>query len=435
MSRRIAAAFSFAALAAMPALAAAQPAATTCGTPGLPAKSGVGTDSYIGTPGITTPAWLGGQTLVVERFTGGRGRAGGTLAFVAERTTFVPPGTTVAEVPASAGPGTYRYTGVYALGGVPTGPVPQPGGAPELTPGRTLVAPEFGPLCIAATTPVAGGAIITASKMGLQDAFLAGRFTPLRVVPGAATGTKSASARAHSIGASVRVLERRSSSGSLLGYVDLGTGFGISDAVLDFGWSRSRGTWGKAGFSTRFESSVTAKVLSRQGLDASDSKSISGVVGGGAFGPIPFTVRLGATGAGRLKSPGRAEMVSTRTKEIPLIVRCQTRRTASGGFCTRLSGSGRDPSGISWRVSYDTGGDVTLRGTLTPTLSMLIADMAGPFVGITSGSEYVVNSTDSGRFISSDGKAYITAKAGGELRFLGWVKRFSFNIWSRTWRY
>ena len=66
---------------------------------------------------------------------------------------------------------------------------------------------------------------------------------------------------------------------------------------------------------------------------------------------------------------------------------------------------------------------------------MLVADLVGPFVGVTSGAEYEVNATDSGRFISSDGEAFITAKAGGELRFLGWVKRFSFDIWSKTWDY
>lgn len=433
------------ALIALPALAAlvaapaamAQPAPTTCGTAGVPAASGVSTDTYIGRPGMTKPSWLRGQTLVVERFTGGPGRAGGTLAFVAERTTFVPPGSVVTEqAPAPGRAGTFRYTGEYALAGVPSGPVPPAGGLPELSPGRTLVTPDIGPLCIATTTPVAGGAVITATRMGLQDAFLAGRFAPLRSVPAPANGgQKSAAARESSVGASLRVLERRNSSGTLLGYVDLGTEFDISDAVLDFGWSWSRGSWGKVGFSTTFQSSVTAKVLSRQGLDSSDSKSISGIVGGGAFGPIPFTVRLGATAAGRLKSPGRATMVSTRTKRIPLIVRCQTRRLDSGRFCQRLSGSGSDPSGISWTLSYDTGGDVTLRGTLTPTLSMLVADLVGPFVGVTSGAEYEVNATDSGRFISSDGEAFITAKAGGELRFLGWVKRFSFDIWSKTWDY
>jgi hypothetical protein len=176
----------------------------------------VSTDTYIGRPGMTKPSWLRGQTLVVERFTGGPGRAGGTLAFVAERTTFVPPGSVVTEqAPAPGRAGTYRYTGEYALAGVPSGPVPPAGGLPELSPGRTLVTPDIGPLCIATTTPVAGGAVITATRMGLQDAFLAGRFAPLRNVPAPANGgQKSAAARESSVGASLRVLERRSSSGT-----------------------------------------------------------------------------------------------------------------------------------------------------------------------------------------------------------------------------
>ena len=427
-----------AASAVLPAVASAQ-SAPACGVDGVAAASRVSTDAYVNTPGVSRPAWLGGQTLVVERFAPRVGVAGGTLAFIAERTTFAPAGTVVQEGVAAGGVQTYRFTGDFALNGVPTGPVPASGGLPELAPGRTLVVPDIGPLCIISTTPVAGGASIMASRMEVQQAFLAGRFAPLGKVPSPAApsqpaGTKASTARAHSVGASVRVLERRSGSGSLLGYVDLGTDMGISGAVLDFGWSWDRGSWAKAGFSTRFVSSVTAKVLSEQGLDASDSKSISSVVAAGAFGPVPFTVRLGATGAGRLLAPGPSSMVSTRTKVIPLIVRCQTRRLDSGGFCKRLSGSGADASGVSWSLSYRTGDDVILRGTLTPTLSMLIADFAGPFVGLTSGAEYIVN-TSGGRFVSGSGKAFITAKAGGEFRFFGFVKRFSFDIWSKTWPY
>ena len=64
-----------------------------CGVPGLAAKAGVDTGTYVNRPGISKPAWLNGETLVVERFPGAPGRAPGTLAFVMERTTFAPPGT------------------------------------------------------------------------------------------------------------------------------------------------------------------------------------------------------------------------------------------------------------------------------------------------------------------------------------------------------
>lgn len=387
-----------------------------CGVPGLAGKAGVDTDTYVNRPGITKPAWLNGESLVVERFPGGPGTAAGTLAFVMERTTFAPPGTITRTDAGKDALGTYASS------------TP----ADNIVPGKTLVVPNVGPLCPQSVTPGTPGPTFTATKMGLQDAFLAGDFQPLRVVPVPSGGGQQATAREHSVPSTVRVIERRNSSGSTVAYVDVGASLTPSDAQLDFGWRASRGYWGQAGFTTTYRSTVTAALT--QAADISDSTSVSGVVGGGAFGPIPFTVRLGATVAGRLKAPGTSRLTSTRTKNIPLIVRCQTRRTSSGNYCTKVSGAGRDPSGVSWGLSYRTGGDVIMRGSITPTVSMLIADMVGPYAGVTGGAEYEVE-TSSGRFVSGEGKAFITARAGGELRFLGWVKRFGFDIWSRTWPY
>ncbi len=406
----------------IPAAGAAQPVAnpTPCDITGLAERSGVDTDTYVNRPGITKPAWLGGQTLVVERFAGAPDTAPGTLAFVLERTTFAPPGTITRTDAGKDAVGTYESS------------VP----ADNIVPGRTLVVPNIGPLCPATVTPGLKGPVFTATKMGLQQAFLAGSFSPLKVVPQSAStppgGGQQAQAREHSAPTTVRVINRTDSRGTTVAYVDVGASLRPSDAELDFGWRRSRGYWGQAGFTTTYQSTVTARLI--QGADLSGSTSLSAIVGGGAFGPIPFTVRLGATVSGRLKAPGSARLTSTRTKKIPLIVRCQTRRT-SRGYCTKVSGAGRDPSGVSWNIAYTTGGDVLLRGSITPTVSMLIADLVGPYAGVTGGAQYEVDVSSSGRFVSSEGKAYITAEAGGELRFLGWVKRFGFDIWSRTWPY
>ena len=409
-----------AAAAALPAAASAQldpgGMSVTCGVAGLAQKAGVNTDTYVNRPGITRPAWLAGESLVVERFPGEKGVAAGTLAFVLERTTFAPPSTIERTDPGTGALGTYRST------------VP----ADNITPGRTLVVPDVGPLCPQSVTPGTPGPTFTATKMSLQDAFLAGSFRPLRRVPAPADGQQQ-KAREHSVPSTVRVIERTNSSGRTTAYVDVGANLTAGDAELDFGWRRSRGYWGQAGFTTTFRSTVTAVLT--QGADLSNSRSISGIIAAGAFGPIPFTVRLGATVAGRAKAPGFARLTSTRTKQLPMKVRCQTRRMSSGRYCTKVSGSGRDPSGVSWRIAYDTGGDVLLRGTITPTLSMLIADLIGPYTAVTGGAEYAVDVNAQGRFVSSGGKAWITARAGGELRFLGWVKRFGFPIWSRTWNY
>lgn len=390
----------------------------TCGVPGLAAKAGVDTATYVGRVGMSQPAWLGGETLVVERFPAGKGAAGGTLAFVMERTTFAPPDSI-----------TRLDTGKDALASYQAAP-----GVGNVTPGRTLVVPGIGPLCPQSVTPGPNGVTFTATVMGLQDAFLAGRFSPLRRVPAPPEDAKAQNAREHAVPSTVRVIERRNASGRTVAYVDVGANLSISGADLDFGWSRTRGYWGTAGFTTTFRSVVTAAITG-QGVNLSDSTSVSGIIAAGAFGPIPFTVRLGATVSGRLRAPGAARLSSTRTKVLPLKVRCQTRRMSSGRYCGKTSGSGRAASGVSWSIRYDTGGDVILRGSITPTVSMLIADMAGPYAGVTGGAEQVVDVTSSGRFVSSNGKAWITARAGGELRFLGWVKRFGFSIWSRTWRY
>jgi hypothetical protein len=401
----------------LPAVAAAQPvvAPTTCGVQGLAEKAGIDTDSYVTAPGITRPAWLAGESLVVENFPGARDTSPGTLAFVLERTTFAPPGTIERTDTGKDALGTYRST------------VP----ADNIVPGRTLVVPNVGPLCPQSVTPGTPGPTFTASKMGLQQAFLAGSFRPLKVIPKPADG-QQAQAREHSVPSTVRVIERTNSSGRTIAYVDVGANLSAGDAELDFGWSRTRGYWGQAGFITTFRSTVTAALT--QGADLSDSRSVSGIIAAGAFGPIPFTVRLGATVAGRLKAPGAARLTSTRTKNLPLKVRCQTRRS-SGRYCFKVSGSGRDASSVSWGISYVTGGDVLLRGSITPTVSMLIADLVGPYTGATGGAEYAVDVNSQGRFVSGGGKAWITAEAGGELRFLGWVKRFGFNIWSKTWPY
>ncbi len=402
---------------ALPAVVTAQPvvAPTACGVQGLAQKARVNTDSYVNTPGITQPAWLAGESLVVERFPGAPGTAPGTLAFVLERTTFAPPGTIERTDSGRDALGAYRST------------VP----ADNIVPGRTLVVPNVGPLCPVSVTPGAPGPTFTATKMGLQQAFLAGSFRPLKVIPNAANG-QQAQAREHSVPSTVRVIERTNASGRTIAYVDVGANLSTGDAELDFGWSLSRGYWGQAGFTTTFRSTVTAALT--QGADLSNSRSISGIIAAGAFGPIPFTVRLGATVSGRLKAPGAARLTSTRPKNLPLKVRCQTRK-ASGRYCFKLSGSGRDASSVSWGISYVTGGDVLLRGSITPTISMLIADLVGPYTGATGGAEYAVDVNSQGRFVSSGGKAWITAEAGGELRFLGWVKRFGFNIWSKTWPY
>lgn len=423
----LAAAGALALVIALPATATAQMGDgpwLVCGVPGLAEKAGVDTDTYVNRPGMSKPAWLNGETLVVESFPGAPGTAPGTLAFVQERTTFAPPGTITRTDSGKADLGTYASS------------VP----ADNIVVGRTLVVPDVGPLCPQSVTPGTPGPTFTAAKMGLQQAFLAGSFRPLRVVPEdppnpnaapAPTNGQKPQAREHSVPSTVRVINRRDSSGRTIAYVDVGASLTPSDAELDFGWRRSRGYWGQAGFTTTYRSTVTAGLT--QGADISDSTSVSGIVGGGAFGPIPFTVRLGATVAGRLKAPGNARLTSTRTKKIPLIVRCQTRRTSSG-YCTKVSGAGRDPSGVSWGLSYRTGGDVILRGSITPTVSMLIADLVGPYAGVTGGAEQVVD-ISSGRLVSAEGKAWVTARAGGELRFLGWVKRFGFDIWSRTWTY
>jgi hypothetical protein len=403
---------------AIPAAAAAQPAAspTACDITGLAEKTGVDTDAYVNSPGMSKPPWLGGQTLVVERFPGGPDTAPGTLAFVMERTTFAPPGTITRTDSGKDALGTYASS------------VP----ADNIVPGKTLVVPNVGPLCPQAVTPGTPGPTFTATKMGLQQAFLAGRFSPLRVVPTPQGDGQSAKAREHSVPSTVRVIDRRDSSGRTVAYVDVGANLTTSDADLDFGWSRSRGYWGEAGFITTYRSTVTAALT--QGADISSSTSVSGIIAAGAFGPIPFTVRLGATVTGRLKAPGASRLTSTRTKKLPLKVRCQTRRT-SGGYCSKVSGSGRDPSGVSWGISYTNGGAVLLKGAITPTVSMLIADLVGPYAGVTGGAQYEVEVSSSGRFVSGGGEAWITARAGGELRFLGWVKRFGFDIWSRTWPY
>jgi len=407
----------------MPATASAQlgDGPWLCGVQGLAEKAGVDTDTYVNRPGITKPEWLNGESLVVENFPGAPDTAPGTLAFVLERTTFAPPGTITRTDPGKDAVGTYVSS--------------QP--AENIVPGKTLVVPNVGPLCPQTVTPGTPGPTFTASKMGLQQAFLAGSFRPLRVVPAGpstpAGGGQQPKAREHSVPSTVRVIERRNSSGSTVAYVDVGASLTPSDAQLDFGWRRSRGYWGQAGFTTTYRSTVTAAVT--QAADISNSTSVSGIVGGGAFGPIPFTVRLGATVAGRLKAPGTSRLTSTRTKKIPLIVRCQTRRTSSGSYCTKVSGAGRDPSGVSWSISYRTGGDVILRGSITPTVSMLIADLVGPYAGVTGGAGYEVDVSSSGRYVSGGGEAFVTARAGGELRFLGWVKRFGFDIWSRTWPY
>ena len=399
-----------------------------CGVPGLAAKAGVDTGTYVNRPGISKPAWLNGETLVVERFPGAPGRAPGTLAFVMERTTFAPPGTITRTDSGKGDLGTYASS------------VP----ADNIVVGRTLVVPDVGPLCPQSVIPAAPGTpgpTFTAAKMGLQQAFLAGSFRPLRVVPKAPSPDPNApapskgqktQAREHSVPSTVRVLTRRNSSGRTIACVDVGASLTPSNAELDFGWRASRGYWGQAGFTTTYRSTVTAGT-NGQVADISDSVSVSGIVGGGAFGPIPFTVRLGATVAGRLKAPGTARLTATRTKKIPLIVRCQTRRT-SRGYCTKVSGAGRDPSGVSWTISYRTGGDVIMRGSITPTVSMLIADLVGPYAGVTGGAEQRVE-TSGDRLVSSEGKAWVTARAGGELRFLGWVKRFGFDVWSRTCPY
>lgn len=416
---------------ALPASATAQldpgGMSVTCGVWGIAQKAGVDTDTYVNRPGMSTPAWLNGETLVVESFPAAPGTAPGTLAFVRERTTFAPPGTITRTDSGKGDLGSYASSAP----------------ADNIVVGRTLVVPDVGPLCpqsVTPTPPGAPGPTFTATRMGLQQAFLAGSFRPLRVVPKeppnpnaapAPTNGQKSQAREHSVPATVRVINRRNSSGRTIAYVDVGASLTPSDAELDFGWRRSRGYWGQAGFTTTYRSTVTAGLT--QAADVSGSTSVSGIVGGGAFGPVPFTVRLGATVAGRLKAAGTSRLTSTRTKKIPLIVRCQSRRTARG-YCTKVSGAGRDPSGVSWTFSYRTGSDVIMRGSITPTVSMLIADLVGPYAGVTGGAEKVVDYSG-GRIVSTEGKAWVTARAGGELRFLGWVKRFGFDIWSRTWSY